>query len=172
MSKYNVSINFDDSPENPRDFENQTIMVFYHRRYHVPNEAKFNFDDYNSLDEAERGLKRSLKKVRFISRVYMYDHGGTAYSLTPFSCRFDSGCLGFIVITADSLFDKKRRSQKQYEEIAKSELKMYSNFVNGEVYCVTIKDENGDVVTGCSGYYDKEEAEGSAKDMIEHLTKK
>lgn len=168
------TIDYDYFYENPRDFDgNRTVMVFSNGRYRLPNEIDFDFNAYSSWDEAEKAFLKEVKPekgtVRYYSRVYMMDHSYLSFSLSPFGGlygRFDSGCVGFIAITADTIDDNKRRTQEQYAEIAEAELKTYQYYANGEVYCVTILDDDGDIVDSCGGFYGHDSAEESAKEQI------
>ena len=168
------TIQCDDYCEDPRDFDgNRTVMAFSHGRYRLPNEIDFNFNAYSSWDEAEKAFLKEVKPekgtVLYYSRVYMMDHSYCAFSLSPFGGlygRFDSGCVGFIAITADTIDDKKRRTQEQYAEIANAELEMYECYLNGGVYRVVIEDEDGDEVDSCGGFYGHDSAEEWAKEQI------
>lgn len=170
----NYEIVYDEHGENPRECENATIMIFTHRRYGLPNETKFDFKSASSWDEAEKAVRRKLKNIRFFCRVYMMDHSVLTFSLKPFGGiygYFDSGCVGFIAITGESIGDKKRRKQEEYEAIANAELKTYEAYANGEVYRVVIEDEEGEEVDSCSGFFGRESGEEWAKERIFELSR-
>lgn len=57
--------------------------------------------------------------------VYVYEHGGIALSLEPFSCRWDSGHAGFIWLAED---------HPEPREVCKNALKTFEQYLNGEVY--------------------------------------
>ncbi|AZS26266.1 hypothetical protein DYL72_15265 [Vibrio anguillarum] len=80
-----------------------------------------------------------------IQSLYFYDHSGVAFSVTPFSCRFDSGQAGFVFAKVEHL--KEFESLKPYVGNWPS-LKMYwlglvakslndvNSWLNGDVYSV------------------------------------
>ena len=74
-------------------------------------------------------------------RLFMYQHGGVAVSLSPFSCSFDSGCCGFI----------QTNSQKLAEYCAQ----LIHNMLNDDLYAVEC-DKTGDYLL--EGSYDECEA--------------
>ena len=67
----------------------------------------------------------------------MYEHGMIAFSLNNFSCRFDSGQLGFIAST------KKGRKGKEAFKLYSEFLKDLQDFSNDSVQQIELTDENG-----------------------------
>src|SRR6056297_3490365 len=87
-----ISIQYDDNPENPREWDNICIIHIGHKRYCFGDK---NYNDYESIEEARKEAKNNGD---VILPLYMYDHSGITISLTPFSCPWDSGQIGFVQI--------------------------------------------------------------------------
>ena len=113
-------------------------------------------DNY-SIDEiaTEDQLLSFLKEEGYnILPVYMYNHSGICISTTPFSCKWDSGQIGYIY------------SREDTDDILKADIGLYSSYLEGDVYCYDILDADNDVVDSCCGIYGYEEAEKEAKSCI------
>ena len=48
----------------------------------------------------------------------------------------------------------------------KGEVETYSQYLNGEVYCYFIKDDSGDIVDSCGGFYSEEEAQSEGNTSL------
>ena len=109
--------------------------------------------------------------VKHIQKVYGYSHGGLAISLEQFSCEWDSGVLGFAVITAENVTECMGGKYATKKNIAKAipqiegEIKVLDQYVNGEVYGFNIEYADGDS-DSCSGFYGSDiEVNG----ILEHI---
>lgn len=77
--------------------------------------------------------------------VYMYDHSGQTISTSPFSCHFDSGIVGAIYYTKDSL----EKSGCKYDrpddalDAMRSFIKYYDDWMQGENWLIEWTDETG-----------------------------
>lgn len=72
--------------------------------------------------------------------LYLYDHSGITMSTSSFSCRWDSGQVGFIYVTKEKLRKEyrwkkitKRRKEKIYCYL-KNEVKTYDDYLTGQVF--------------------------------------
>ena len=146
-----IKICIDESPETPRNFDNLGTMACFHRKYELGDNHDFSTPD----DLEEYMTKNEVIKLP----LYLYDHSGITMKTTPFSCRWDSGQVGFIYTTKDKVreeFSVKRISQKirkRVLEILKSEVKIYDAYISGEVYGYQIEN-NGDIIDSCWGFFD------------------
>lgn len=70
--------------------------------------------------------QRSFGKKR---RVYMYSHGCQVFSLSPFSCPFDSGVVGYMWTNSDKL--------------AESVIQEINSFVRDDYYALYAEDGEG-----------------------------
>jgi hypothetical protein len=89
----------------------------------------------------------------------MYDHSGIILSTNPFKCRWDSGQVGWIFVTKEKLrkeFGVRRITKKIKEkarEILAEEVNVYSDYIEGNVFGYILKDENGEELDSCWGFY-------------------
>ena len=133
--------------DNPRNWDNFSKMVCSHRRYDIGDSHNINFKDFNSWSEVEEHL---IKKhgAKVILPVYMYDHGGIDLSHTPYSCSWDSGQVGFIYATKESIKKEYGRMTKKVldkvEQVLISKLEVYSYYVSGEVYLIELFEKGSD----------------------------
>lgn len=172
MTTKTVKIVVDGCPSNPRtDMDNLTVMACLHGRYDlgdknaktiIAEKLGVSASDYSVPELVEMAINK--KGLVFAhSPLYLYDHSGITMSTKPFSCPWDSGQVGEILIfTADikEAFGVKRIGKKKkalLEEKAKlhieSDVKIYDNYISGEVYGFQILDEDGNVEDSCYGFY-------------------
>ena len=57
MKKYNIKIERDENAYNPREDDNFTTMVCFHKRYDLGDKHNIKHDDYSSWEEMEEGIK-------------------------------------------------------------------------------------------------------------------
>ena len=135
-----IKIETDDCPPNPRtEFDNCCKMVCFHKDYKLGDEKDYNRSDYNSWDELEKDIIKQENAV-IILPLYLYDHSGITISITPFSCRWDSGQVGFVYMTRESIkndFGIKRLTKKvltkMFDLLGKNGTKLTCfNFVVGK----------------------------------------
>lgn len=169
-----LRIYYDNSPVSPRDLNDDGLstMICFHRRYSLgDSDHGYESDDYESWDHFREELEKDFKGG-VILPVYLYDHGGLTLRTTPFNCPWDSGQVGFIVASADAirkLCGVKRISAKlreNIEEQLRDEVRLYSYFVEGNVYRFEIVDESGDIVDSCGGFYGHDWETNGIKDYI------
>jgi hypothetical protein len=157
-----IKIETDDCPPNPRtEFDSCCKMVCFHKNHKLGDETDYNRSDYNSWDELKKDIVKQENAV-IILPLYLYDHSGITISTTPFSCRWDSGQVGFVYMTRESIkndFGIKRLTKKaltKIQEIIKSEVKVYDDYLTGNVYSyqIYLKDNDNVIDLGaCSGYF-------------------
>ena len=154
--KFTYKVMHDPDPDNPRtSWDNIGVMHCAHTRYTLGDAGAltpFVDDDWRS------GIERD--DIYVTLPIYMYDHSGITISHSPFSCRWDSGLLGWHYITKQAV--EKNWPSLQHDEVAlrdaverclTSELKTYDQYLQGQVYGYRITDEEGDEVDSCWGFY-------------------
>ena len=94
---------------NPREDDNLGSMVCYHRRYdlgdknpYLPGHYKPNSGDFWGWTDMGKYLDK-VHDLAVCLPIYMYEHSGIALSTKPFSCRWDSGQIGFIFVSKEKL---------------------------------------------------------------------
>lgn len=158
--KYRLEIKQDLYPSNPREDDNLTKMVCFHSRYNLgDSNTGYKSSNYDSWDELKKDIIRKEKAV-VILPIYMYDHSGITIATTPFSCRWDSGQIGFIFINGDVArenYNVKRINKKLKELITKvllSEINVYDQYLTGDVYRYEVYNlENAESIDSCSGFF-------------------
>ena len=163
---HTIEIKYQNDPESPREWDNICIVHNCHSRYSLGDK------NYNNREDIDEAMHEAKKNGDIIVPLYLYDHGGITISLTPFSCPWDSGQVGFVQVPRKKMleeFGKKNFTPKlkvKALEIAESEIETLDRYVKGEVYGYII-DEDG----GCWGYYSIEDAQNEAKAVIDYLEK-
>jgi len=95
---FKIQIVPDLDPMNPRtEFDNVGTMICFHRKYNLGDEHEYRHEDYSGWNELEAQIAKDFGKNLLILPLYLMDHSGLSISTSPFSCRWDSGQIGFIV---------------------------------------------------------------------------
>ena len=160
---YSFTVDYDETDlYNPRDDDNLGVIVAWHRRHHLgddmPNQAP---------DEWLADLKKKEPKA-IILPVYLYDHGGITIKTTPFNCPWDSGQAGYIYTTRERVRDwtgHTRMTAKRkaaIEDMLRDEIRIYDQYIRGDIYKYIIEDEDGNFIDGQGGYYDRQDCKNDA----------
>lgn len=176
IGNYILRTYYDSSPESPREWDNLGTIVAKHSRYNLADKdaPSISMDNFSNWGEIELFLKEYYD-AKVILPVYMYEHSGVALSTSSFSCRWDSGQVGFIYITKEKILSEyggkivTKQLREKVEAVLRSEIKTYSQYLNGEVFGYrTFKvGEEEEEIDSCWGYYSEEEAIEEAKGIIE-----
>ena len=171
---HKINIMRDDSPTDPaNDWEQMGVMWCDHSRYDLGhNKAQAILLSYcyrhdavfmrlcDSREVEKADIVKSLKKLNcVILTLYLLDHSGLSMSTSAFSCPWDSGAVGLIVATPQTIRErygiknitKKRRTQAIASLI--SQVQQYDDYLMGNVYVFDVVDSVGDVVDSCCGFY-------------------
>lgn len=171
----NIEIHVDQYPLNPRtEWDNLTTMAFFHKRYDLGDrDVPFSSAQFNSWGEMEAYIEKELDALYL--PVYMYDHSGITISTKPFSCNWDSGQIGFVYVTKETIrkeFSCKRISKslaKKVYDLMHGEVTIYDHYLSGDVYGYEIKDDEGEVVDSCWGYFGEDECREAANEALNNL---
>ena len=133
---------------------------------------------YDDMDKADLYAKIE-ERGTIIKGLFLYDHSGITISTSPFSCRWDSGQVGYIYITKDKI-EKEGWTPEQADKYLDGEVEVYDNYLTGEVYGYRITKYNKEIeddeeVESCWGYYGdngKESMIQECKSTIDYLVKK
>ena len=157
--------------ESPREWDNLCKMIFIGNYSHLGDKHDFH-DTHESFEAHQAHIEKELD-VAYIAPVYAYIHSGMTISLQPFSCRWDSGKLGWVVVTKKDLrenYSIKRVTQKyidKAEQHVEAEIKTLDQYIRGDVYGFEILDENGEHEDSCFGFYGSDIEENG---ILEHLS--
>lgn len=169
-----VRIEHDTDPMNPREWDNLGRMICFHKRYNLGDETDLKHYDFENWDDLENHL-REEEEAEVVLPLYLYDHSGITMSTSPFSCGWDSGQVGFIFATKEDIqFEYHVESiseelRKEVEEVLKSRVKVYDQFLAGDIWGFIIEDDNGEELESCWGLYGRDLAEKEAQDLLTHL---
>ena len=160
----------DSDIESPRMWDNLGTMLCFHNRYNLGDELEDDEkpDSFEGWDDLKDYLIRKCKGG-VILPLYLMDHSGLSISTTPFSCRWDSGQVGFIYVTADDIrkeYDVKETEIPEdiIEKVTRcleGEVETYDQYLSGDVYgfCI-VKEEmcnlnhkHRSILDGCGGFY-------------------
>jgi len=146
-----VQLVHDTDPLNPyEEFDTVSKIYHWHRRYDLGKSI-------DRMDEQEmiEYLSDFGEKVLSISPVYIYDHSGITISTKPFSCPWDSGQVGWAVITENNaiLVDYPYRDEEKLQAVIEAEVDQYDKYLTGQVYGYRVI-RDGDCIDSCYGFYD------------------
>lgn len=168
LGKQTLELIQDENPRDPREDDNISKLVF---ATHGKNEIKddgFEFESsYESRDDFITRGEAELKEffgdeMVFCSPVHVYAHGSVAYSMErsgQFNDRWDSGTCGFIIVLAEDLKETlnvenlNKLSLQCAELFAKAELDVFNDYVGGNTYGYSLKDETGEEIDSCWGFF-------------------
>jgi hypothetical protein len=159
-------IKHDIYPDNPRDWDNPCTLWCSHPRYNLGDE-QIDAGKYENWDDVLTTIDHVVALP-----LYLYDHSGITMSTTPFSCRWDSGQVGWITMTKEqvlSSYGGKRVTQRKKAQslaLMKEEVDTYDSYLSGEVYSYVITDANGEEVESCGGYYGRQYAEQDGAEAL------
>lgn len=160
----------DTEPMNPRT-ECDNLGTIYSSWTEKP----FSEIDQGSRDETEAWLDANCY---IWDTVYGYEHGGRTVSTSPFSCRWDSGLLGYIAVHKDKVrseFGWKRITKAREQQILtylEGEVETLAQYLEGDIYGYQVTDDEGNIIDSCWGYYGREAAEQEGELAIKHLKQK
>ena len=137
-------VRYDPAPDNPREEYEHLGVIYY-------NSLRYTLGDEIKSAEEVRKICRDADIVSF--PVYAQIHGDVSLSLAPYNDPFDSGGSGIYCVERSKLekelgepYDKNNPEHvKRIERIIQSELEEFTNYLNGNVYTVTIYEKTGDI---------------------------
>jgi len=170
--KYRIKIIQDENPFSPREDDNLGTMVCFHSRYNLGDKHDF------SREEAREFLKS--KEICVSLPLYLYDHSGITMNTSGFSCRWDSGCVGFTYVTKEQVrkeYGVKRITKEVIEKVTKvleGEVQTYDQYLRGDVYGYEIYEvttcseghEHENFVDSCWGFYGEEYCMTEAESIV------
>lgn len=161
-----LEIGLDIHALNPREYSDPiSRMLCFHSRYDLGDDLDYRVDDYDGWYEVKKAIEED-ENVVVIKPVYLFDHSGITISTTPFSCRWDSGQVGWVWITKESIEENYGECNEENTEKAVSmmmtEIEEYDDYIRGDVYeytlyekvtCECCKHVDMEHIDGCSGFY-------------------
>jgi len=163
---YDIIIEQDECGESPREWDNLGKMVCFHRSYTLGDEHDISSDNFDGWDEMEEYLKNECDAV-VILPLFLYDHGNISMKTCVHGqhAGWDGGYVGFIYATRKQILNeygcKKigKNLRKRVEKLLLNEVEIYSNYLEGSIYCYRIElneERIGYTVGGFYGYDNEE----------------
>ncbi len=147
----------DEFPESPRECDNLGIMICGHQNYDLG-------DEQYDKDTFDGKVSAATEKLN----LHLMDHSGLWMSTGPFAMDpqgWDSGIVGVIYTTEQKITEmfgnRKRPSKEKIAGMLEEEVKIYNQYLQGDIYCYTISEvktcslgeEHKEIIDSCSGFY-------------------
>jgi hypothetical protein len=168
-----IEIHRDEDEEGPREWDNFGTMYCFHRRYNLGDKHDLSIEEVQELAKCD--FNEALP-------LYLYDHSGITMSTSPFSCPWDSGQVGWIVVTEEQMmkeFGIKKLTKEHREkarQIMRGEVEVYDQFLTGDVWGYVIEDEDGEHIDSLWSMYGYDYCLAGARKKVdaylEHEAKK
>ncbi len=168
---HTIKIYHDTDAESPRAWDNLGTIICGHSRYRLGDDHSY--DDAHTFlcdlcgisqdtDLSVDQLIERAERHAVLLSVYLYDHSGLAMNTSGFHCPWDSGQVGFIYATLDTIRKEYRvvrvsaALREKVANVLKQEVATYSDYLSGNVYgyVVEAEDEEVDACWGLIGEYD------------------
>lgn len=154
VGDFTVNIHFDQDPMNPReDFDQIGTMVYWSNRYTIGD-----VDGSKEFGEPRDFIEWAEENGMVYLPVYAYIHSGITISTKGFGCPWDSGQVGFIYGDPKSIdwLEEDASEEQRVEKlknVLEGEIKIFDDYLTGQVFGFEIEDENGDIAESCWGFY-------------------
>jgi hypothetical protein len=185
ISNYLIEVIQDESPESPREWDNLGTMICFHGRYDLGDKHDYRSGDYSGWDEQRKDIEKK-ENACVILPLYLYDHSGITMKTSPFGCNWDSGQVGWIVVSKEQVrkeYNVKRINKELIEKVTnilEGEVETYDQYLTGDIYGYRISKvtecdfghEHKEEVDSCWGYYGTSECMTEAEGIVDYyLTK-
>ena len=157
---HELHIVYDSDPDSPRNWDNLGTMICVHSRYNLGDvhykskleclqhiatslgitEIINDLDMYKEIYDDEEQLEEWIKSREdfVILPLYLYDHSGITMSTSSFSCKWDSGQVGYIYCSTDKILKEYGTTDldtlTKVENILEGEVETYDQYLTGDVY--------------------------------------
>jgi len=180
---YTIEIKQDTSDMTPRDWDNLATMYYRSRNWTLGDtiipESYYSdkhgdtmyVDDYDSF---VGWITETVGEIAVILPLFVYEHSGITMRCYPFSDRWDSGQVGWIVVTKEDIrknWNTKRVTKKliaDAKRIAENEVKTFDQYISGDVYGYMVNDPEGKSVDSCWGYYGYDDTLKEAQSVVDY----
>jgi len=153
--KYTLRIAPDINMENPATDTWHTQLLIASNRHAF---GTHNFTSGEACDAHLASLKKGSRI--YAAPVFAYIHSGIALSLSPFSCPWDSGMIGWITVDMAALElgvdEAKQEAQRLIDDM--------NEYLSNEAYGWIIENEDGEHIDSCWGYSGDPEDSGCKSD--------
>ena len=144
-----IYIKQDCDPPDPReDFDYLGTMACWHKRHNLGDEQ---------IEDPKEWFDELDERTIYLP-LYIYEHSGITMRTTPFSCRWDSGQVGWIYVTHENCVKEfgENYDVAHIEKILKCEVEEYDQYLQGDIWGFEIVDDDGELIDSCYGFYGDE----------------
>jgi hypothetical protein len=153
---FTVKIYPDRDAPSPREWDNISVIACWHRSLRLGDRQI----QGTASDRDRASFVAELgERVLAILPVWIYQHGDVALAAcndNPFSCRFDSGQVGWAYVTESSAkkVGCEGLTEGTYLEYIRQEVADYDRWGRGLFCGFVVEDEDGDEVESCWNFDD------------------
>jgi len=169
-----LEIKVDESPDDPRGWDNFGTLICFHKRYDLGDKHEFqheikSIDDKSGyedfyMDDPKGLLEYMHDKAVIKLPVYMLDHSGLRINTGGFKHlgdigRWDSGQIGYIFVPKEKVLETfggkylvKSKVRKALD-ILKAEIETYDSFVSGSCFYYVVTCTTCGEQLNCLGTY-------------------
>ncbi|MDI3258402.1 MAG: hypothetical protein QJR02_01765 [Sinobacteraceae bacterium] len=176
-TRYRIELVADDQAESPREWDNVAEMWCWHRRYNLGDrKPRYSEDFAASADGIRELIEDQGDEVLAIRPLFLYDHSGITISTKPFSCRWDSGQVGWVFVRASKADSEGKSGDRAWAEaMIEGEVETYDQFLRGDVYGYRLfretldvdgEVEDDDELASCWGFYGEDYCLSVARDEL------
>lgn len=141
-----LEIHQDETPPDPRDDDNISIMICSHRRYNLGDkDHSLREDQFDGWSDLKRYLVEEEKAIAILP-LWLIDHSGISMRTHSFDdCdpgRWDSGIVGFIYTTEEQLRKVGHETipeRKELEDWLRSDVALYDLYLRGQCFGYILK---------------------------------
>lgn len=125
-------------------------------------------------EEHNARVRAEVEKTHIILPLFLYDHSGITMRTSAFSCPWDSGQVGYIVVSLDKVRKEysSRAVTKAIREKAvkclEQEVETYSLYLEGGFTGYVVEDEDGENIDSCCGFDDPDYCIQQAKEAADY----
>ena len=159
-SIFTAKIYSDNYPMNPREDQDNIgiINLSTLKNYDLTDK-----ENYLSITDLINDNSNKL----IILPIYAYIHSGITISLSPFSCKWDSGLAGFIYCNPSDY----GITREDLKGILKTEVATLNQYLTNDVYKIEItNNQTEEELFSCYGYYGYTYAYTEAEGLLKYFT--
>jgi len=183
--------------KDPDDFRMSLIDDYYpylteridRRADAIYNKTEGNFEPKNKAywEYKEEALAKAFNNVCskhiVLLPLYLYDHSGITMNTTGFTCRWDSGQVGYIYIDKEKALKEyggkifSRQLKKRLTSYLKGEVETYDQYLTGDVYGFQLlkftpsedpdEDPEEEELDSCWGFFGRDPKENGMMEDVE-----
>jgi hypothetical protein len=123
---------------------------------------------------------RKNAKTLITLPLYLYDHSGLRMKVGSFQgllpqghAEFDTMKVGYIYIDKKKVIEQyggwNKETRAKAIKVLEAEVETYDRYLSGSVYGYLVKDEDGEVLDSCWGFYGMNEVINEAKAAAETI---